>query len=48
LYRTGPTLVAALATLVIGFLWYSSCFARPWLVLVGYDPDDQAKLGKMQ
>ena len=38
--------VAALATLVIGFLWYSLLFARPWMVLMGYDPDDKAKLGE--
>ena len=41
-------LVAALATMMIGFLWYSLLFARPWMVLMGYDPDDQAKLGEMQ
>src|ERR1700730_1819252 len=41
-------LVAALATMVIGFLWYSLLFARPWMVLMGYDPDDKAKLGEMQ
>ena len=41
-------LVAALATMVMGFLWYSLLFARPWLVLMGYDPDDRAKLGEMQ
>jgi hypothetical protein len=37
--------VAALATPVIGFLWCSLLFARPWM---GYDPDDRAKLGEMQ
>lgn len=41
-------LVAALATMVIGFLWYSLLFARPWMVLMGYDPDDKAKLAEMQ
>jgi hypothetical protein len=40
-------LVAALASLVIGFLWYSLLFARPWMVL-GYDPDHKAKPGKME
>jgi hypothetical protein len=40
--------VAALATLVIGFLWYSLLFDRPWMVLMSYDPDDRAKLGEMQ
>jgi hypothetical protein len=42
-------LVAALATMVIGFLWYSPLlFARPWMQLMGYDPDDKAKLAEMQ
>jgi hypothetical protein len=41
-------LVAALATMGMGFLWYSLLFARPWMVLMGYDPDDKAKLGEMQ
>ena len=40
--------MAALATLLIGFLWYSLLLARPWMVLMGYDPDDRAKLGEMQ
>jgi uncharacterized SAM-binding protein YcdF (DUF218 family) len=42
-------LVAAIATMVLGFLWYSPLlFARPWMVLMGYDPDDKAKLAEMQ
>jgi uncharacterized SAM-binding protein YcdF (DUF218 family) len=42
-------LVAAIATMVLGFLWYSPMlFARPWMVLMGYDPDDKAKLAEMQ
>src|SRR5882762_5675897 len=42
-------LVASVATMVIGFLWYSPLlFARPWMVLMGYDPDDKAKLAEMQ
>jgi hypothetical protein len=38
--------VAALVTMVIGFLWYSLLFARPWVVLMGCDPEDKAKLGE--
>jgi len=35
--------------MVIGFLWYSRIlFARPWMRLMGYDPDDKAKLAEMQ
>jgi hypothetical protein len=42
-------LVAAVATMVLGFLWYSPLlFARPWMVLMGYDPEDKAKLAEMQ
>ena len=42
-------LVAAIATMIIGFLWYSPLlFARPWMILMVYDPDDKAKLQGMQ
>ena len=41
--------VAAIATMVLGFLWYSPMlFARPWMRLMGIDPDDKAKLAEMQ
>ena len=42
-------LVAAVATMVVGFLWYSPIlFARPWMVAMGYDPNDKAKVAEMQ
>jgi Protein of unknown function (DUF1761) len=42
-------LVSALATMVAGFLWYSPVlFAKPWMVLMGYDPNDKAKIAEMQ
>ena len=42
-------LVAAVATMVVGFLWYSPLlFARPWMVAMGYDPDDKARMEAMQ
>jgi hypothetical protein len=42
-------LVAAIATMVLGFLWYSPLlFARPWMVLMGYDPEDKTKLEEMR
>src|SRR5580692_5943853 len=42
-------LAAAVATMVLGFLWYSPLlFACPWMVLMGYDPDNKAKLAEMQ
>ena len=40
-------LVAAIATMVLGFLWYSPMlFARPWMVAMGYDPEDKARMQK--
>jgi hypothetical protein len=42
-------LVAAVSSMVIGFLWYSPLlFARPWMILMGYDPDDKSKLDEMR
>jgi hypothetical protein len=42
-------LVAAIATMVAGFVWYSPLlFANPWMVLMGYDPNDKAKIAEMQ
>ena len=42
-------LASALATMVVGFVWYSPLlFARPWMVLMGYDPNDKAKIAEMQ
>lgn len=42
-------LVCALVTMVAGFVWYSPVlFANPWMVLMGYDPNDKAKLAEMQ
>ena len=40
---------AAAATMVIGFLWYSPfLFGRPWMVLMGNDPNHKAKIAEMQ
>ena len=42
-------LVAAIATMILGFLWYSPLlFARPWMALMGYDYNDKAKLEEMR
>jgi hypothetical protein len=42
-------LVAAVSTMVVGFLWYSPVlFAKPWTVLMGYDPNDKAKMDEMR
>lgn len=42
-------LVAAIATMVLGFIWYSPLlFARPWMLAMGYDPEDKSKMQEMQ
>ena len=42
-------LVSAIATMVIGFLWYSPMlFANPWMRLMGIDPNDKTKLAELQ
>ena len=40
---------SAVATMVIGFLWYSPVlFGKPWMLAMGYDPEDKAKIAEMQ
>lgn len=40
---------AAVATMVIGFLWYSpALFAKPWMLAMGHDPEDKARIADMQ
>jgi mannose/fructose/N-acetylgalactosamine-specific phosphotransferase system component IID len=40
---------SAVATMLIGFLWYSPMlFAKPWMVAMGYDPADKARIAEMQ
>jgi hypothetical protein len=47
--RLLPVLVAAVATMVVGFVWYSPfLFAKPWTILMGYDPNDKAKMDEMR
>jgi hypothetical protein len=42
-------LVAAISTMVVGFLWYSPMlFAKPWMREMGYDPENKAKTKEMQ
>jgi len=42
-------LVAAVSTMIVGFLWYSPLlFAKPWMREMGYDPNDKAKTQEMQ
>ena len=40
---------AAVATVALGFLWYSPIlFAKPWMRLMGYDPNDEARMAEMR
>ena len=42
-------LVAAIATMVLGFVWYSPLlFAKPWTVEMGYNPEDKAKMEEVR
>lgn len=42
-------LACAIAAMVVGFIWYSPLlFARPWMRLMGVDPEDKAKLAEMR
>ncbi len=42
-------LVAAISTMVVGFVWYSPIlFAKPWMREMGYDLNDKAKTQEMQ
>jgi hypothetical protein len=42
-------LACAIVCMVLGFVWYSPIlFATPWMRLMGYDPNDKAKLAEMQ
>lgn len=42
-------LVAGIATMVVGFLWYSPLlFAKPWMREMGYDPNDKAGVEEMR
>ncbi len=42
-------LAAAVATMILGFLWYSPLlFAKPWTLAMGYDPNDRAKMEEMR
>jgi Protein of unknown function (DUF1761) len=42
-------LVAAISTMVVGFLWYSPpLFAKAWMREMGYDPNDKARMEEMK
>src|ERR1700751_5699541 len=40
---------SAVACMAIGFLWYSPFFfSKPWIIAMGYDPEDKARISEMQ
>ena len=42
-------LVAAISTMMVGFLWYSPLlFANAWVREMGYDPNDKARMNEMK
>ena len=42
-------LVAAISTMLVGFIWYSPIlFAKPWMREMGYDPNDKASAEKVR
>lgn len=41
--------IAAISTMVVGFLWYSPLlFAKPWMREMGHDPNDKVKTQETQ
>lgn len=42
-------LVAAISTMLVGFLWYSpALFRKAWMKEMGHDPNDKAKAEEMK
>lgn len=41
-------LVAAIASMVIGFLWYGVLFGKIWTRMMGWDPNDTARMEAMK
>src|SRR2546423_1839152 len=42
-------LVAAVSTMMVGFLWYSPLlFAKAWMREMGYDANDKARMEEMK
>ncbi len=39
-------LVAAIANMVLGFLWYGPVFGKTWMRLMGWGPDRMAQMGE--
>jgi hypothetical protein len=41
-------LVCAVASMVLGFLWYGPLFSKAWVKEMGWDPNDKAQMDKMK
>ncbi len=42
-------LVAAIATMIVGFIWYSNpMFGKAWMRVIGVDPSDKEQVEKIQ
>jgi len=40
--------VAAIATMIIGSLWYGPIFGKPWAKMMGFDMEDKAAMEEMK
>src|SRR4051812_10087299 len=48
-YNVAAVLVAGIATMIVGFLWYSPMlFSKPWCEAMGIDLNDKAKMEEMK
>lgn len=41
-------LASAVASMILGFLWYGPLFSKPWMKEMGWDPNDQTQMAKMK
>lgn len=47
-YNYLAILVAGVATMVIGAIWYGPLFGKPWMKEMGWDPSNQEQMAKMK
>ncbi len=41
-------LVCGIASMVFGFLWYGPIFGKPWMRMMGWDPNNAALMAEMK
>lgn len=41
-------LLCGVASMVLGFLWYGPLFGKPWMQMMGIDPNNQALMEQMK